>query len=209
MYTHRKILTLTRQPPRPQTPSHARTRPRPLPHSLLLARPSLCDSATHPSPSSAATPSPPSPSSLTRRARPLSFTPDPTKSMAGAPPGGWIRRRPSRSAPSPSSSPLAPLPSPFFPGGCPSPPPSSPGRIRPSLSRIRPVAAVVVVVAGGGAWWWLRPSPLPSSPPPAPLPSRFFYPGGRPLFSIILSWWERKCLCCTGVVLVLIQFIFC
>ena len=40
MYTHRKILTLTRQPPRPQTPSHARTRPRPLPHSLLSARPS-------------------------------------------------------------------------------------------------------------------------------------------------------------------------
>ena len=86
MWTHRKILTLTRRPPSPQTPSHARTRPRPLPHSLLSARPSLCDSAPRPSlcdsargllpsPSSAATPPPPSPSTSTRRARPLSFTP--------------------------------------------------------------------------------------------------------------------------------------
>ena len=48
MYTHRKILTLTRRPPSPQTPSHARTRPCPLPHSLLSARPSLCDSAPRP-----------------------------------------------------------------------------------------------------------------------------------------------------------------
>ena len=105
MYTHRKILTLTRQPPRPQTPSHARTRPRPLPHSLLSARPSLCDSARGllPSPSSAATASPPSPSSSTRRARPLSFTPGSGQIHGGraprrldpAPPPP--RRRPSRS----------------------------------------------------------------------------------------------------------------
>ena len=73
----------------PQTPSHARTRPRPLPHSLLSARPSLCDSAPRPSPPRAAPPLP-----LHRRGGrgPSPSTPDPAKSMAGAPLGGWIRR---------------------------------------------------------------------------------------------------------------------
>ncbi|XP_066338384.1 uncharacterized protein [Miscanthus floridulus] len=120
-------------------------------------------------------------------ARPLSFTPDAGSvslfTLHPSSASGSVATVADRAdpRPPPSSPPSAPLPSPFFfPGRCPSPPPSSPGRIRPSLSRIRPVAAAVAVVAGGGAWWWRRPSPPPSSPPPVPLPSPFFFPGGCP-----------------------------
>ena len=102
MCTHRKIQTLIR-PSRPPTPSHAHSRPRPLPHSLLSApRPSLCDSARGLLPSSSSAAAPP-------------LLPLPLHR-----PGG---RGPSPSPPTPDPSPSSPFTRAAHPD--PSPPPTT------------------------------------------------------------------------------------
>ena len=94
MYTHRKILTLTRRQPRPKHPlTHALDRAPSLTLSFQRAPPSATQRGGS-SPPRAAPPLPLLPLPLHRRGgRGPSPSPlDPAKSMAGALPGGWIRR---------------------------------------------------------------------------------------------------------------------